>query len=191
MKVDPTIARACTVAALAALLVSCAAKPKPEAPVYPAAAAPAAQAPFTPQATPSAPAATTGAGAAAAPSAAALQAAFAADAGERVFFALDQHDLSADARATLQRQAQWLRSRPEVKILIAGNCDERGTREYNFALGARRAEAARAFLVSQGIDPSRISTVSYGKERPIAPGADEASWSQNRNAHTVIADLGV
>ncbi|MBT8472040.1 MAG: OmpA family protein, partial [Marinicaulis sp.] len=90
-------------------------------------------------------------------------------AGHRVFFATDQYTLTPQAQSTLQRQAAWLQEYPETRIKIAGNCDERGTREYNFALGARRAEAARAYLVSLGVDASRIETVSYGKERPLDP----------------------
>ncbi|WP_440958892.1 peptidoglycan-associated lipoprotein Pal [Oceanicaulis sp. LC35] len=111
---------------------------------------------------------------------------FEVNAGDRVFFALDQHTLSNEARTTLRRQAAWLASYPGARILIAGNCDERGTREYNLALGARRANAARDFLVSQGVDPSRISTVSYGKERPVCNQSSEQCWATNRNAMTVI-----
>lgn len=111
---------------------------------------------------------------------------FEVNAGDRVFFALDQHTLSSEARATLRRQAAWLSSYPGARILIAGNCDERGTREYNLALGARRANAARDFLVSQGVDPSRISTVSYGKERPTCNRSTQECWATNRNAMTVI-----
>ena len=108
------------------------------------------------------------------------------NAGDRVFFGLDRHDLSGEARATLRRQAAWLASYPGARILVAGNCDERGTREYNLALGARRANAARDFLVSQGVDPSRISTVSYGKERPGCRQSSQSCWATNRNAITVI-----
>lgn len=111
---------------------------------------------------------------------------FEVNAGDRVFFALDQSTLSSEARATLRRQAAWLSSYPGARILVAGNCDERGTREYNLALGARRANAARDFLVSQGVDPSRISTVSYGKERPVCRQSNESCWATNRNAMTMI-----
>jgi len=110
-------------------------------------------------------------------------------AGHRVFFAYDQYTLTADAQATLARQAAWLKEYPETRILLAGNCDERGTREYNLALGARRAEAARSYLVSLGVDASRITTVSYGKERPIDPRSNEAAWSLNRNATTTISGV--
>lgn len=119
----------------------------------------------------------------------ALQADLAANAGERVFFALDSYDLDAEAMAMLQRQADWLLRHPGVRAIVAGNCDERGTREYNLALGARRAASAKAVLVSRGVPASRLDTVSYGKERPIAVGSSEADWAQNRNAHTVLIDL--
>lgn len=111
-------------------------------------------------------------------------------AGHRVFFAFDQYTLTPQAQATLSRQAAWLQEYPETRIKIAGNCDERGTREYNFALGARRAEAARAYLVSLGVDASRITTVSYGKERPLDPRSTEGAWALNRNATTTIESVG-
>ncbi|WBQ10125.1 peptidoglycan-associated lipoprotein Pal [Hyphomonadaceae bacterium ML37] len=111
---------------------------------------------------------------------------FEATAGDRVFYGYDRHDLTNEARETLRRQAAWLASYPNTRVLIAGNADERGTREYNLALGARRANAARDFLVAQGVDPSRIQTVSYGKERPTCRQSTEQCWSVNRNATTVI-----
>lgn len=106
--------------------------------------------------------------------------------GDRIYFDLDSSDLTPDARNLLLNQADWLRRYPAVRVLISGNCDERGTREYNLALGARRAEAARSFLISQGISNSRIETISYGKERPIDPRSAPAAWAVNRNAHTLI-----
>jgi len=106
--------------------------------------------------------------------------------GDRVYFDLDQYRLDNDDQSILQRQAAWLQSYPDVTILVAGNCDERGTREYNLALGERRASIVKNYLVSLGVDPARIQTVSYGKERPIALGANEASWAQNRNGFTQI-----
>ncbi len=112
------------------------------------------------------------------------------NAGHRVFFAYDQYTLTPQAQATLARQAAWLQEYPEARILLAGNCDERGTREYNLALGARRSEAARAYLVSLGVDRARITTVSYGKERPIDPRSTEEAWSMNRNATTTIKSVG-
>lgn len=111
-------------------------------------------------------------------------------AGHRVFFGYDEYTLTGEAQATLARQAAWLKEYPETRILVAGNCDERGTREYNLALGARRAEAAKSYLVSLGVDASRITTVSYGKERPIDPRSTEAAWSVNRNATTTITGAG-
>ncbi len=111
-------------------------------------------------------------------------------AGHRVFFAYNQYTLTPQAQATLSRQAAWLKEYPETRIVLAGNCDERGTREYNLALGARRAEAARAYLSSLGVDSSRITTVSYGKERPLDPRSTEEAWSLNRNATTTISSVG-
>lgn len=105
---------------------------------------------------------------------------------ERVFFALDRHDLSPEARLTLERQAAWLRTYQSVSIRIEGNADERGTREYNLALGEKRANSAKNYLVSLGVDPGRISVVSYGKERPVALASDESAWAQNRRAASVI-----
>ncbi len=110
--------------------------------------------------------------------------------GHRVFFGYDQYSLSPQAQETLQRQADFLKQYPSVGVQVSGNCDERGTREYNLALGARRAEAARAYLVSMGVDSSRITTVSYGKERPIDPRSTEDAWSLNRNSTSTIANVG-
>lgn len=104
---------------------------------------------------------------------------------DRIFFGLDQYDVDAEDQATLQSQAAWLQQNPNVRITIEGHADERGTRDYNIALGDRRANAAKNYLASLGISPSRINTVSYGKERPAALGSDEASWAQNRRAVTV------
>lgn len=112
---------------------------------------------------------------------------FVQNAGDRVFFGYDRHDLSNEARAALRAQAAWLNAYPSTRITVAGNCDERGTREYNLALGARRANAARDYLISQGVDPSRISTTSYGKERPTCRESNESCWAVNRNATTVIS----
>ena len=111
---------------------------------------------------------------------------FQVNAGDRVFYDFDQFRLTNSARNTLRAQAAWLNAYPSTRVLIAGNADERGTREYNLALGARRAAAARDFLVSQGVDPSRISTTSYGKERPVCREATERCWALNRNATTTI-----
>ncbi|MBX9814387.1 MAG: peptidoglycan-associated lipoprotein Pal [Sphingomonas sp.] len=105
---------------------------------------------------------------------------------DTIHFALDQYDIDAESRAILDSQVAWLRRYPQVRVTIEGHCDERGTREYNLALGDRRANAAKNYLASAGIDASRITTISYGKERPIALGSDEASWAQNRRAVTIV-----
>ncbi|RFD19952.1 peptidoglycan-associated lipoprotein Pal [Komagataeibacter melaceti] len=109
-----------------------------------------------------------------------------ATAGDRVLFAFDKSGLSDDAKATLDKQAAWLAKYPQVHVQIAGNCDDRGTEEYNIALGERRANAAHDYLVAKGVDASRLTTISYGKDRPTAPGDDESAWSQNRNAITAV-----
>jgi peptidoglycan-associated lipoprotein len=107
---------------------------------------------------------------------------------DRVFFALDSFSLTAEARATLDAQAQWLNSNPQVSVTIEGHADERGTREYNIALGERRANSARVYLESRGVSSGRMRTVSFGKERPEAFGSDEASHSRNRRAVTVVPE---
>lgn len=111
---------------------------------------------------------------------------FIVNAGERVFFDTDQYQVRADAQPVLAAQAQWLSRYPNVRVIVEGNADERGTREYNLALGARRAQAVRDALVGGGVAASRIETVSYGKERPIDEGSGEASYERNRNARTAI-----
>ena len=106
-------------------------------------------------------------------------------ASDRVFFDTDKYDIDAQDQSTLQSQAQWLQANPNVRATIEGHADERGTRDYNLALGERRANAAKNYLVSLGIPEARISTISYGKERPQALGSDESAWAQNRRAVTV------
>ncbi len=106
---------------------------------------------------------------------------------DRVFFGYDSAVLDSSAQSTLERQANWLRSNQGVGVVVEGHCDERGTREYNLALGERRAAAAKSYLVSLGIPASRISTVSYGKERPAVLGSNDSAWAQNRRAVTVLA----
>lgn len=106
--------------------------------------------------------------------------------GDRVFFAVDQSTLSDEARATLEAQARWLIGNPDYTAVIEGHADERGTREYNLALGARRANAAREFLISRGVAPNRLTTISYGKERPVEICSDESCYSRNRRAVTVL-----
>lgn len=105
---------------------------------------------------------------------------------DRVFFDYDQYDLTLQARSVLRRQAEWLNRYQSVTVVVAGNADERGTREYNLALGARRADSVKAYLVSQGVSPNRMTTVSFGKERPIDNRSNEAGWARNRNGHTRI-----
>ena len=111
---------------------------------------------------------------------------FVVNVGDRVFFETDQTDLSAQARSTLDKQAQWLQQYGNYTFTIEGHADERGTREYNIALGARRAQNVRDYLASRGINPGRMRTVSYGKERPVAVCNDISCWSQNRRAVTVL-----
>jgi peptidoglycan-associated lipoprotein len=111
---------------------------------------------------------------------------FVVNVGDRVFFESDQTELSPQAIATLEKQAQWLQSYNRYSFTIEGHADERGTREYNIALGARRAQSVRTYLASRGIDPSRMRTISYGKERPVAVCNDISCWSQNRRAVTVL-----
>jgi peptidoglycan-associated lipoprotein len=106
--------------------------------------------------------------------------------GDRVFFAFDKSNLSPEAQATLDRQAEWLNRYPATQVQIAGNCDDRGTEEYNLALGWRRANAARDYIVAHGVDGARITTISYGKDRPVALGDNEQAWAQNRNAITSV-----
>jgi peptidoglycan-associated lipoprotein len=106
--------------------------------------------------------------------------------GDRIFFDTDHNDLAPQARATLDRQASWLQHYPQVNVWVAGNCDERGTEEYNLALGQRRASADRDYLVAHGIQRSRIEVISYGKSRPIDPGSTPQAWAQNRNAITSV-----
>ncbi len=105
---------------------------------------------------------------------------------DRVYFALNRYDLSDASRRTLERQAAWLDQYPGTTVTVEGHCDERGTREFNLALGARRAAAARDYMVSLGVDPARIRTISYGKERPVAEGHNEAAWRLNRRGVTVV-----
>lgn len=105
---------------------------------------------------------------------------------DTINFDLDQYDIDARARQILDSQAQWLMQYPNTRITLEGHADERGTREYNLALGDRRANAAKNYLAARGVSPTRITTISYGKERPIALGSDEASWAQNRRAVTIV-----
>lgn len=109
-----------------------------------------------------------------------------ANVGDRVFFDFNQSGLKTEGKGTLDRQAAWLGKFASNAVQIAGNADERGTEEYNIALGQRRANAARDYLVAKGVASSRITTISYGKDRPVALGSNEAAWAQNRNAITSV-----
>lgn len=109
-----------------------------------------------------------------------------ANVGDRVHFCFDCYNLTADARATLQKQAAWMKVNGSTNISIEGHCDERGTREYNLALGHRRANAVYDYLVTLGVPMDRMATISYGKERPQNPGSDEIAWAANRRAVTIV-----
>jgi len=111
---------------------------------------------------------------------------FVVNVGDRVYFDLDSYEVSPEAYPRLDAQAAWLQRYPQVQVRIEGNADERGTREYNLALGARRAESIRNYLIDRGVPAGRIDTISFGKERPIAQGANEDAWARNRNGHTAI-----
>jgi peptidoglycan-associated lipoprotein len=104
---------------------------------------------------------------------------------DRILFDTDKFDVDAEDQTILQSQAQWLQANPTVKVTVEGHADERGTRDYNLALGEKRANSAKNYLVTLGVDASRITTISYGKERPAALGSDESAWAQNRRAVTV------
>ena len=111
---------------------------------------------------------------------------FVQNAGDRVYFAYDQFTLTPEARAVLDSQAQWLQRYPAVTVRIEGNADERGTREYNFALAGRRADSVKSYLSQQGVSDARVSTISYGKERPLDAAGGEEGLAKNRNAHTAL-----
>lgn len=169
-----------TLVALAgASLAACASRPMPLAEPQKSPPAPSAERPYTPPPPPEAVQSQMLPGS---------QRDFAVSVGDRVYFDLDQYTIRDDARAILEAQATWLNRYPAVRIRVEGNADERGTREYNFALSARRASAVRTFLVERGVAAARMSTVSYGKERPIDPGTSEQAMARNRNAHTEIID---
>ena len=174
------VVRLALIGLAAASLAACASRPKPAGPVAPT---PPSQPTAPPEAQPSMPPSPVDQG----PLPGTVQD-FVINIGERVYFDTDQYDIRSDAQPTLAAQAQWLNRYPAVRVRIEGNADERGTREYNLALGARRANAVREFLVGQGVSGSRIETLSYGKERPIDPGTNEDAWAKNRNARTAITD---
>ena len=106
--------------------------------------------------------------------------------GDRVFFGYDSSDLDSDALELLQDQVAWLKQNSDVTVTIEGHCDERGTREYNLALGEKRAQAVKNYLIGLGINPDRVSTISYGKERPAVVGSNDGAWAQNRRSVTIV-----
>jgi peptidoglycan-associated lipoprotein len=168
-----------TLVATAALSVAaCASKPKPAFPTAP----PVAQRPEPPRG-PTAPPPTQPVTENALPGS---ERDFVINVGDRVYFDFDRYDVRSDATPLLDAQAGWLQRYPAVQVRIEGNCDERGTREYNLALGARRANSVREYLVSHGIGAARITTVSFGKEKPIDSGSGDEADQHNRNAHTAI-----
>ena len=165
------------VAAAAASLAACASRPKPEpaAPTPPP--APATQPETAPPPAPVSQAPIPGS-----------EQDFVINVGDRVYFDLDEYAIRGDARPVLDAQAQWLNRYPNVRIRLEGNADERGTREYNFALGARRAQATSEYLAARGVATQRLRTISYGKERPVAVCNDISCWSQNRRAVTTLEE---
>jgi peptidoglycan-associated lipoprotein len=167
--------------AVAMLASACASNPEPEPTPAPVAAAPAPTPPPAPR--PVAPSA-------AGPSAGS-KAHFAANATDRVYFDYDQYSLDATDIRALQGQVAWLKQFGGARVQVEGHADERGTSEYNIALGARRANAVADYLKSQGVADGRVSTISFGKDKPIDPGHDEAAWSRNRNAYTNVVTDGV
>lgn len=171
-----TALRLVLVGTAAASLAACASKPKPAYPTTPT----------TPPPAPAAPAPAPAPGPVSEQALPGSEQDFVVNVGDRVYFDFDRYDIRADAQPLLASQAAWLKKYPAVAVRIEGNCDERGTREYNLALGARRANAVRDFLVAQGVAPSRITTISYGKEKPIDPGSGDEADQHNRNAHTAI-----
>ena len=106
--------------------------------------------------------------------------------GDRVFFGYDSADLDSDALELLQDQVAWLKQNSNVSVTIEGHCDERGTREYNLALGEKRAQAVKNYLIGLGVNPDRVSTISYGKERPAVVGSNDGAWAQNRRSVTIV-----
>lgn len=171
-----TALRLVLVGTAAASMAACASKPKPAYPTTPT----------TPPPAPSTPAPAPAPGPVTEQALPGSEQDFVVNVGDRVYFDFDRYDIRADAQPLLAAQAAWLQKYPAVMVRIEGNCDERGTREYNLALGARRANAVRDFLVSQGVSPSRITTISYGKEKPIDLGSGDETDQHNRNAHTAI-----
>ena len=174
------VVRLALIGLAAASLAACASRPKPAGPVAPTQPSQPTAPAYTPTPGPQSPVDQ-------GPLPGTVQD-FVVNIGERIYFDTDSYDIRADAQPVLAAQAQWLNRYPAVKVRIEGNADERGTREYNLALGARRANAIREFLVGQGVAGARIETLSYGKEKPIDGGSGEESWAKNRNGRTAITD---
>ncbi|HEX2561182.1 peptidoglycan-associated lipoprotein Pal [Phenylobacterium sp.] len=174
----PRVLRLALIVAATASMAACASKPKPQ-PTGPTGPAPGAQGPESPVI----PGQPGDVGQAATPGS---EQDFVINVGDRVYFDFDSYEVRADAGPVLDAQSAWLNRYPAVRVRIEGNADERGTREYNLALGARRANSVRDYLVSRGVSASRITTISYGKEQPIDPGTSEESYQRNRNARTAI-----
>jgi peptidoglycan-associated lipoprotein len=170
-----TALRLALIATAAASMAACASRPKPAGPV--AAAPPPPPPAEQPAAPPSA------VGESVLPGS---ERDFVINAGDRVYFDFDRYEVRADAQPILDAQAAWLNRYPAVQVRIDGNCDERGTREYNLALGARRANAVRDYLTAHGVASDRVTTVSYGKEKPIDAGSGDEADAHNRNAHTAL-----
>jgi len=184
MTFEPRSAAKLAMIALATVsLAACAARPKPGSPATPPAGTlappPGATDPYTPPPAP---------GAVTSQAIPGSQQDFVVNVGDLVYFDTDSHDIRGDALPVLDAQAQWLNRYAAVRVRIEGSADERGTREYNLALGARRANAVRDYLISRGVQTSRINTLSYGKERPIDPGTGEEAWARNRNARSVLTE---
>ena len=175
------IARLAMIGLATASLAACASRPKPAGPV--ATGPQASQPESRPNMNPGEPASPVNQG----PLPGTVQD-FVINIGERIYFDTDSYDVRSDAQPTLAAHAQWLNRYPSVVVRIEGNADERGTHEYNLALGARRANAVREFLVAQGVSGARIETLSYGKEKPIDGGSGDDAWAKNRNARTAITD---
>ena len=169
-----TALRLALVATAAASMAACASRPKPAGPAATAPPPPPAEAP---------PPSSGAVGESVLPGS---ERDFVINAGDRVYFDFDHFDVRADAQPILDAQAAWLQRYSAVQVRIEGNCDERGTREYNLALGARRANAVRDYLVAHGVTAARITTVSYGKEKPIDPGTGDEADAHNRNGHTAL-----
>ncbi len=173
-----SLARLALVGVAALSVAACAKKAKP---TYPTTTPPAASQPSTPL--PPGPSGVDQAPTGAVPGSTQD---FVVNVGDRVYFDTDSHDIRSDAGPILDAQSNWLRRYGGVRVRIEGNADERGTREYNLALGARRANSVRDYLVSHGVTADRISTISFGKEQPIDPGNSEDAWQKNRNGRTAI-----